>query len=341
MEGLIQRPTAVSTKPTIFDRMSVLADPIRCRLLLILERQELTVSEICTVLQLPQSTASRHLKVLADDGWVTARREGTSRRYLALPDRVGAEGRRLWQLVREQLADASSSEQDRRRLAGVQARRRTRSQEFFSSAAGQWAQLRQEMFGSRFDLEALVGLLDEQWVVGDLGCGTGQTAASLAPFVDRIVAVDDSDAMLEAAERRLEPFENVVVRRGRIEALPIENGALDAATLVLVLHHLPEPLQALEEVERVLKPGGRLLVVDMLPHDREEYRQQMGHIWLGFSEAQIGAWLDETGLGSLRFRPLPPDPEAKGPTLFTATARKPSIERIGLPEQSAAGGEAV
>ena len=240
MEGLSPAPV-VSPKPTIFDRMSVLADPIRCRLLLILERQELTVSEICAVLQLPQSTASRHLKVLADDGWVTARRDGTSRRYLGQPDRVSTEGRRLWQLVREQLADAASAEQDRRRLASALAQRRSRSQEFFSSAAHQWAQLRHELFGRRFDLAALPGLLDERWVVGDLGCGTGETAAALAPFVERVVAVDDSDAMLEAAERRLEPFENVLVRRGRIESLPIENGALDAATLLLVLHHLPQP----------------------------------------------------------------------------------------------------
>ena len=333
--------TVAPTKPAIFDRMSVLADPIRCRLLLILERQELTVSEICTVLQLPQSTTSRHLKVLSGDGWVTARRDGTSRRYLAAPDRVGAEGRRLWQLVKEDLADAATAEQDRHRLASALARRRTRSQEFFSSAAGQWAQLRRELFGTRFDLAALPGLLDEHWVVGDLGCGTGQTAAALAPFVERVIAVDDSEAMLEAAERRLESFDNVVMRRGRIESLPIENGTLDAATLLLVLHHLPEPLRALEEVERVLRPGGSLLVVDMLPHDREEYRQQMGHIWLGFSEAQLAGWLEEAGLGSMRFRPQPPDSDTKGPSLFTAVARKPSIERIGLPEQAAIAGEAV
>ena len=339
MEGLIAEATA--PRPTIFDRLSVLADPIRCRLLLALERQELTVSEICTVLQLPQSTASRHLKVLADDGWVSARRDGTSRRYLALPDRAGTEGRALWQLVRQEVAEGAAAEQDRQRLANVLNRRRSRSQEFFSSAAAQWAQLRQEMFGRRFDLQALPGLLDDHWVVGDLGCGTGQMTASLAPFVHRLIAVDDSDAMLEAAERRLARFDNVVVRRGRLEALPIESGALDAATLVLVLHHLPEPLRALEEVERVLAPGGRLLVVDMLPHAREEYRQQMGHVWLGFGEEQLAAWLEEVGLGSLRFRPLPPDPEAKGPTLFAALARKPAIERIALPRRPAVAEKAV
>jgi ArsR family transcriptional regulator len=156
--------------------------------------------------------------------------------------------------------------------------------------------------------------------VGDLGCGTGQLTATLAPFVGRVIAVDASAAMLQAARKRLQGFENVELRRGDLEALPIDDARLDAATLALVLHHLPEPGRALAEVGRVLKPRGRLLIVDMLPHDRENYRQQMGHVWLGFSDDHVRRILDESGFGDVRIVPLSPDPKSKGPGLFVATA---------------------
>lgn len=310
-------------RPQVFDRMSVLADPIRCRLLLALEDHELTVSELCTVLQLPQSTASRHLKVLADGDWVGAYRDGTSRRYGTRRESWEEDARRLWLLVREEVAQGPAATQDRRRLERVLAERRTKSQEFFSSAAGQWAQLREELFGRRFDLHALLPLLDPAWTVADLGCGTGQLAAAMAPFVRHLVAVDDSDAMLEAAEGRLARFANVELRRGSIESLPVDDETLDVALLVLVLHHLPEPVRSLRQAVRTLKPGGRLLVVDMLSHDHEEYRQQMGHVWLGFEEEQVLGWLEAAGLEAGRLCALPADPEARGPALFTAIARRP------------------
>src|SRR5919112_538524 len=167
----------------IFDDLTVLADPTRSRMLLVLERHEVTVGELCSVLQLPQSTVSRHLKTLADASWVASRREGTSRYYtLALDDRA-ASTRRLWSLLREQVSASPGADQDARRLKGVLARRQTKSQEFFESAAGQWDKLRAEMFGAASHLQVLPALLDEGWVVGDLGCGTGEVAAALAPFV--------------------------------------------------------------------------------------------------------------------------------------------------------------
>jgi ArsR family transcriptional regulator len=305
----------------ILEDMAALGDAIRSRVLLALERQELTVSELCAVLQLPQSTVSRHLKTLADAGWVGSRREGTSRFYtLALNGEVHA--RKLWSLVRDQVAATPGAAQDARRLATVLSRRRTASQAFFASSAGQWDRLRADLFGADFSLRAIAGLLDPEWTVGDLGCGTGQMAATLAPFVARVIAVDGSAEMLQAAKRRLRDVENVETRRGDLEALPIDAATLDAAVLVLVLHHLPAPEAVLAEAARALKPGGRVMIVDMQAHDREEYRQQMGHVWLGFAEDQLQRWMRAAGFTQTRIVALPPGAQAKGPGLFVASGIK-------------------
>jgi ubiquinone/menaquinone biosynthesis C-methylase UbiE/DNA-binding transcriptional ArsR family regulator len=321
MNGSIQ--PAASAGEQIFDRMGILSDATRGRLLLLLEGHDLAVGELCRVLQQPQSTVSRHLKLLADDGWLGSWRDGTSRRYRMEVDRLDASARGLWELVREQIRPLPAARQDRDRLRSVLADRRTRSQEFFSSTAGEWDRVRRELFGAGAETAPLLGLLAADWVVGDLGCGTGQTAGALAPFVGRVIAVDESEEMLAAARRRLAAHGNVELRRGSLEALPIADGALDAALLVLVLHHLADPPAALAEAARALAPGGRLLVVDMLPHDRERYRQEMGHLWLGFSAEQLRGWLAAAGFAPPRTVALAPDPEAKGPNLFAATAIKP------------------
>jgi len=308
--------------PAILDHLASLADTTRSRILLLLDRRELTVSELCGILQLPQSTVSRHLKALADGGWIAARAEGTSHLYTMTRDELDASARRLWLLVREQVGPSPAAAQDQRRLQAALAERRTKSQEFFSSSAGQWDRVRDELFGDRFHLAAFAAFAGREWVAGDLGCGTGQVTAALAPFVARVIAVDASAAMLQAAKKRLQGLDNIDLRRGELEALPIDGGRLDVATLMLVLHYVPEPERALAEVARVLKPHGRLIIVDMQPHDRENYRQQMGHVWLGFSDEHLQRLLTEAGFEATRVVALPPDARAKGPGLFVATGRK-------------------
>ena len=310
----------MNSAAAIFDDLTTLADATRGRMLLILERQELTVSELCSVLQLPQSTVSRHLKTLADAAWIASRRDGTSRYYTLALDERDAHTRRLWSLLRERIASTPGADQDVRRLKSVLGRRQTKSEEFFASAAGQWDRLRRELFGAASALHALPALLDRSWTVGDLGCGTGETSAALAPFLARTIAVDRSGDMLQAARRRLRDATNVEIRRGELEALPLADAELDAAVMMLVLHHVPDPAAALAEAGRALKRGGRLVVCDMLPHDREEYKQQMGHVWLGFGDDQMRKLLAAAGLEDVRIVPLPVDPHAKGPALFVASA---------------------
>src|SRR6186713_690419 len=306
----------------ILDHMSALSDQTRCRILLLLERHELTVSEICAVMQMPQSSVSRHLKTLADDDWVASRRDGTSRFYNMPLDDLDSGAKRLWPLIREQVSGTSAAGQDDRRLKGVLTRRRAKSQEFFASAAGGWDRLRGDLFGDQFYLWAVLGLIDPALVVGDLGCGTGQLTETIAPYVKQVVAVDSSRDMLDAAQQRVGHARNVDLRQGDLENLPLAAGELDAAMLSLVLHYSPSPARALADVGRVVRKGGRVLVVEMLPHDRQEYQQQMGHVWLGFTEKQMSRFLTGAGFSDVRMRMLPVDPDAKGPALFAAMAVK-------------------
>jgi ArsR family transcriptional regulator len=306
----------------VVDQLSTLSDSTRVRILAVLEARELTVSELCDVIQLPQSTVSRHLKTLSEGDWISSRRDGTRRLYtLPLAD-IDVPAKRLWQIVAEQVRSSGAAAEDQRRLKHVLATRRSKSEEFFASAAGQWNRLREEMFGATSHLRALAGLLEPDLVIGDLGCGTGKVSENLAPFAHKIIAVDASKQMLRAARENLGASTQIDIRQGSLEKLPIRNGELDVALMMLVLHHIPEPDRALREGARALKRGGRLLILDMQPHDREEYRQTMGHIWLGFSERQMRHWLPEAGFKDIRWCALPPEARAKGPSLFVATARR-------------------
>jgi ArsR family transcriptional regulator len=168
----------------------------------------------------------------------------------------------------------------------------------------------------------VLALLDPALLVGDLGCGTGEMSALLARHVRQVVAVDSSADMLDAARRRLAGLPNVDVRQGQIEALPIDEGALDVAVLALVLHYAPDPARSLAEAARVLRRGGRVLVIDMQPHDRLEYQQQMGHVWLGFPETEFRRLMTGAGFENLRVHALPVDPDVKGPALFAAVGTR-------------------
>lgn len=303
----------------LFGRLAALSDPIRARLLAALERHELTVGELHRALQLPQSTVSRHLRALADAGWVASREDGTSNLYRIAPSEKDAAARRLWQAVRDEIAALPAAQRDAERVRGVLAARHTTSQKFFASSAGQWDKLRAELFGDRVELFSLLGLVDPSWTVADLGCGTGQLAEVLAPFVKRVIAVDESPAMLRAARKRLVAQANVDLRQGALESLPIDKGEANGAVMSLVLQFIAEPAALFAGVHRALAPGGRLVVLDLLAHDRADLRDRLGHAWQGFSESQLSSWSTEAGFTSCRFAALPPHPSAKGPGLFVAS----------------------
>lgn len=304
----------------VFDRLGSLADPTRGRILVLLEGTELSVGELCVILQLPQSTVSRHLKLLSDEGWVAARDAGPARFYALVPSRLDPFAKRLWNIVREPVADGPAARQDARRRDSVLAARRSRVQTYFRGAAPTWDRVRESLIGQRTDLLALLDLFGAEWTVGDLGCGTGILAEAVAPTVRRVIAVDESANMLSAARRRLTRFENVEIRTGRLEKLPIEDSALDVALLFMVAHFVTEPARVLAEVRRALAPRGRLLIADLTEHAHQASSLTNGHLWQGFTEEQMRAWVTDAGLSVARYRVLRADPAARGPTLFSLLA---------------------
>lgn len=317
----------------ITDQLTLLSDTARLRLLRLLEREELSVGELARIVQLPQSTVSRQLKQLADGGFVISRSEGTSTLYRLVMDDLDDDQRVLWGVVRERLSGSGAGSElieDAHRLQGVLSDRRIDTKSFFGKVAGEWDSVRNELFGDRVTVLALLSLLPANWTVADLGCGTGNAAELLAPIVRKVIAVDQSEPMLAAAAKRLEHFSNVQFVRGELESLPIASATVDAAVCVLVLHHLDSPQNAVNEMARVLRPGGIAMVVDMVEHDRAAYRHSMGHRWMGFGVPELLRMFEHAGLTDTRLLTLPASSDAKGPGLFACTGRTAALKAAAL-----------
>ncbi|MFT7583012.1 MAG: ubiquinone/menaquinone biosynthesis C-methylase UbiE [Myxococcota bacterium] len=297
--------------------LSLLAEPIRTRLLRLVEQHELGVGELAKIVQLPQSTVSRHLKVLRQHGWIARRAQGSASLIRFAGETLPAASQSLWALVRE--SPEAQTEPDARRLVSVLAQRSVDSKAFFGRVAATWDQLRDEHFGHAFVPDALAALLPPAWVVADLGCGTGENVARLARWATQVIGVDREPSMVDAARKRLADIANVSVEVGELTELPITDATCDAAMMVLVLHHVDGLEPVFSEVSRILRPGGRLVIVDMIEHGRDSYRHTMGHVHLGFSEATLREYAVKAGLAMVGFRRLAADPDALGPGLFVAT----------------------
>lgn len=310
----------------LIDWLTALGDLNRLRILRAVEAEELSVGELSSIVQLPQSTVSRHLKALLDARLVVKRARGTASMYRLLADGIAPGAAALWQTAREELAHTRPFDAERARLAEVLTARRTDSRDFFGALGGDWDRLRRDLFGEAFTAECLPAFINPEWTVADLGCGTGELAERLAPFVHRVIAVDREPSMLAAAKKRLARFRNVSFREGDLNQLPVRSKEVDAAVISLVMHHLEDPAAAVRDVSRILrasKGGGVLVIIDMVAHDREEYRHTMGHRHLGFSERQVRGWGRGAGLTGVRYLPVRPAASSRGPGLFVATLSMP------------------
>ena len=343
-----------------------LADGTRQRLVQVLSKHELSVSELVEVLGQPQSTISRHLKVLHEAGLLVDRRAGTTVMYATHPPAhvyvggvsgarggatagkndasrlTGASGLRdrlLDWVGQERLVDSM-----RDRLERVIRRRHVDKATFFDAIGARWDQLRIEAFGEVFHFEALTSLLPAAWTVADIGTGTGYLLGVLAARFRKVIAVDPAHSMLDVARHRPEvkPARNVSFRQGSLADLPLQDGEVDLAIASLVLHHVDRPATALGELRRCLRDGGKVMIIEQHAHRSAAFHDRMGDQWWGFAPAKLARWLRRSGFVEVRTRSLTTArptgrDSADVPPLFVATAEARGRVHGGKPGQSPRG----
>ena len=312
--------------------LKTLADPTRIRILALLEREELAVQELMDVLGMAQSRVSRHLGILREGGLLRDRREGTYVFYRFAPPTTGA-WRDAWALAQRELAGDALAARDAAALVRVLEARASRTRSFFDAVGPEWDALRKVFNDDALRARALAHLVPVDWTVADIGTGTGILATELARLGMRVIAVDHSPRMLEAARAKLgeegladanEGAGRVELRAGEASALPLADAEVHAALAHMVLHYLPGPVEALREMARVVKPGGVVVVVDFVRHEAEWMRDELGVLWLGFPPAEVDGWFREVGLTQVRIETLTArSPARELPAAFIASARKP------------------
>ncbi len=272
------------------------ADPNRLRLLLLLEAEELSVAELQEILGMGQSTISTHLSQLKQAGLVADRRTGKSNLYRL----AGGEGLVAGMLreAREELPEAG---RDRDAMRRVVKKRQDKMRSFFDSVAGRLG--RDYVPGKSWKglAEALLRLMPPL-VIADLGAGEGGFALLLAQRAEKVIAVDSSARMIEVGRETAQRagIENVEFRQGDMEELPLEDGSVDLVFFSQSLHHALHPERAVEEAARILRAGGRIVILDLQQHRFEEARELYADEWLGFSEPDLEAMLERAGFANVQ-----------------------------------------
>jgi ubiquinone/menaquinone biosynthesis C-methylase UbiE/DNA-binding transcriptional ArsR family regulator len=283
---------------TMVDILKAAAESSRLRIVLLLASGDLTVSDLTEILAQSQPRVSRHLKLLMEAGLIERYQEG-SWAYFRLSD--GEQVREFLNglLGRIDRADPVV-ERDAERLASVKRRRQERAADYFSANAHSWDQIRSLHVPDgavEAALQEVVGNRPFQAML-DLGTGTGRLLELFAPLYRRGVGIDLSREMLSVARANLDKADvgHAQVRQGDLYAPPVERDAFDLVTMHQVLHYLEEPGIAIREAARLLRPSGRLVIVDFAAHTHEFLREEHAHVRLGFSDRQIAEWLEEADL---------------------------------------------
>lgn len=300
-----------------------LTDPTRMRLLLLLEREELAVQELMQVLDMAQSTVSRHLGILREGGLLEDRREGTWVYYRLKP--VNGEWREVWELTKRTLQSDPTRSRDLAALESILEARSLRTRRWFDAVGPEWDSLRTVFHDDVQRARAVNRLVPGGLRVADIGTGTGVLARELASLGIDVIAVDHSRRMIEAAEAKLGGGPgSVEFRFGEAGELPIDDSDVDAAFAHMVLHYLASPADAVREMARVVRPGGRVVVVDFVQHDREWMRDKLGVLWQGFPSETLQTWFEQAGLTELHIEVgESPSKNHDLPATFIATANKP------------------
>ncbi|MBA2432253.1 MAG: metalloregulator ArsR/SmtB family transcription factor [Chthoniobacterales bacterium] len=277
--------------------LRLLADPTRLRLVLLLEQEELSVAELQEILGMGQSRISSHLAQLKRASVVEDRRAGKNVYYgMVRKEDPNAARSQLNELIRTLASEVPETAKDATALKLVLRKRSDKARAYFDELAGKFG--RSYVPGRSWQALAhtLIALLPAQ-TVADLGAGEGTLSQLLAKTAKKVIAVDNSPKMVEFGARLAQEhgFTNLEYCLGDIEDPPIEKGCVDLAILSQALHHAIHPERAIAGAHRILKPGGRLVILDLLSHQFDRARELYADHWLGFSEVQLHQWLEESG----------------------------------------------
>src|SRR3989454_5758583 len=277
--------------------LRLLADPTRFRLLLLLEEEQLSVAELQKILNMGQSRISSHLAQLKRAGVVVDRRAGKNVYYGATkrPGRNGARGR-VQQLIETLAHEIPETARDRTALKLTLRKRQDKAREYFDELAGKFGRSYVPGRSWRALSHALISLVPKLTIV-DLGAGEGTLSQLLAKRARKVIAIDNSPKMVEFGSHlaRKHGFKNLEYRLGDIEDPPITKNSVDLAILSQALHHAIHPQRAIAAAHRILKRGGRLVILDLLSHRFERARELYADHWLGFSEVQLHQFLEKSG----------------------------------------------
>jgi len=285
---------------SILKNLRLLADPSRLRILLLVEREELSVAELQEILGMGQSRISTHLAQLKNAGLVEDRRNGKSILY-RLKHGIQSNGfSQMLGVLRQATAEIPEAEQDSEALRLALRRRQDKMRSYFDELAGKFG--RNYVPGRSWQglAETLLTLMPPM-VIADLGAGEGTFSQLLARRSKKVIAVDNSEKMVEYGRElaRKHGVKNLEYRKGDLEDVPIKDASVDLAFFSQALHHAQHPERAVAEASRILKPGGRIVVLDLLRHGYEEARELYADLWLGFTEVEVTRFLRQAGFKNI------------------------------------------
>ncbi len=286
--------------PSILKNLRLLADPSRLRILLLVEREELSVAELQEILGMGQSRISTHLAQLKNAGLLEDRRNGKSILYRLKQSALSNGFSEMLGVLRQAAAEIPEAEQDSEALRLALRRRQDKMRAYFDELAGKFG--RNYVPGRSWQglAETLLTLMPPM-VVADLGAGEGTFSQLLARRSKKVIAVDNSEKMVEYGRELAAKHgvKNLEYRKGDLEAVPIRDATVDLAFFSQALHHAQHPERAVAEAWRILKPGGRIVVLDLLRHSYEEARELYADLWLGFTEVEVTRFLRQAGFKNI------------------------------------------
>jgi ArsR family transcriptional regulator len=284
---------------SILKNLRLAADPSRLRILLLLEREELSVAELQDILGMGQSRISTHLAQLKQAGLVEDRRNGKSVLY-RLPGVQSNGFSQMLGVLRQAAAEIPEAEQDSEALRLALRRRQDKMRAYFDELAGKFG--RNYVPGRSWQglAETLLTLMPPM-VIADLGAGEGTFSQLLARRSKKVIAIDNSEKMVEYGRElaRKHGVKNLEYRKGDLEEVPVRDATVDLAFFSQALHHAQHPDRAVAEAWRILKPGGRIVVLDLLRHNYEEARELYADLWLGFTEVEVTRFLRQAGFKNI------------------------------------------